>query len=183
MVLLLALLKPGLLPIFYLHLAIAIPGALAGIRFWKHTKNADKTWEDYAGAGRKHPVVSLAWLYILTSLAGAPPTLGFWLYTQIQADWLPPLIVLSIMASMIPIARLGVFMFGKPTHYELQQLHQPRQSFFIITCALLLMAAKNCLFAHNKSSCTSKRFSSASYFQVLVLLLMPPGLGTLETAL
>ena len=139
MVLLLALFDSKLLPIFYLHIAIAIPGALAGIRFWKHTKNPDKTWEDYAGAGRKHPYVSISWLYILSSLAGAPATLGFWLYAQ--ADQVLILIVLAIVVSMIPIARLGVFMFGKPIRHELGKLHQPRQSFLIIGCALLLIAA------------------------------------------
>lgn len=145
-VLLLALFDIALLPIFYFHMAIAIPGIMAGIRFWKHAQNSDKTWEDYAGAGRKHPFIGIAWLYLLSSIAGAPATLGFLLYLELSKTafkthsfWVLPLIVLAIIASMTPVARLGVFMFGKPIRYELKKLHQPRQSFFIIGSAFFLL--------------------------------------------
>jgi NADH-quinone oxidoreductase subunit N len=145
--LLLALFQVPVLPIFYLNISLVIPGALAGIRFWKHTRNSDKNWEDYAGAGRKHPFVGFCWLLILASLGGAPPTLGFWLYDQIaeaalkkDAFWILPLIVVAIIFSMIPIARLGVFMFAKPVRHEMILLHQPRQAFLIIACAALIVA-------------------------------------------
>ncbi len=147
--LLLALFQIPVLPIFYLHLAIALPGTIAGIRFWKHSQNSDKSWEDYAGAGRKHPFVGFAWLFILASFGGVPPTLGFWLYGQLAnkalqtgAPWVLLLILLAIIASMIPIARLGVFMFSKPVRHDLVLLHQPRQAFLVITCALFIFVAK-----------------------------------------
>lgn len=156
-VLLLTLFQVSTLPVFYLHITLAIPGALAGIRFWKHSQNSDKNWEDYAGAGRKHPFVGFSWLFILSSLAGTPPTLGFWIYCELsrvalrtQAHWVMALIILAIIASMIPIARLSIFMFGKPIKHELAQHHQPRQAFFIITCAVLLLATKiSCLLITN----------------------------------
>lgn len=157
LLLLLTLFRVPILPIFYIHIAIAIPGALAGVRFWKHSKNSEENWEDYAGAGRKHPFVAFSWLFILGSFAGVPPTLGFLIYSKLaqkaihaQAYWVLPLIVLAIVASMIPIARLGVFMFAKPVRHELVLLHQPRQTFLIIACAILILATKiSCLAIPN----------------------------------
>lgn len=147
MLLLLALFQVPVLPIFYLNISMVIPGALAGVQFWKHAQNSEKNWEDYAGAGRKHPYVGFCWLFILASFAGAPPTLGFWLYGEVanaalktNSHWILPLIVMAIIASMIPIARLGIFMFAKPVRHELILLHQPRQAFLIITCAALILA-------------------------------------------
>ncbi|MES2503985.1 MAG: proton-conducting transporter membrane subunit [Myxococcota bacterium] len=147
--LLLCLFKVPRVEIFFLHIALATPGAFAGVRFWKHANSSEKNWEDYAGAGRKHPYVGLSWLFILSSLAGAPLTLGFWIYLQLAESahqfgmpWLLALIVLAIVVSMIPVARLGVFMFAKPTGFEMIRHHQPRQGFVIVLCALLVLSAK-----------------------------------------
>ena len=149
LLLLLVLFKIPVLPVFYFHAVIAIPGALTGIRFWKHRQNSDKNWEDFSGAGRKHPFVSVSWLFILSSFAGIPPSLGFWLYGELaqkavhtEAYWVLPLVIIAIVVSMIPIVRLGVFMFAKPIRHELLQRHQPRQGFLIIACALLIFSTK-----------------------------------------
>jgi NADH-quinone oxidoreductase subunit N len=154
MFLLLALLKVPSISVLYLHLALAIPGILAGVRFWKHTQNSDKNWEDYAGAGRKHPYVTVAWLYMLSSMAGAPFTPGFWIYLQLahaaeQAHlyWIFALIIAGITLAMFPITRLAVFMFGKPTHYEMMRLHEPRQAFLVIACAIATAASYGILAA------------------------------------
>ncbi|MBL4817822.1 MAG: hypothetical protein JKY15_01140 [Deltaproteobacteria bacterium] len=147
--LLLSLFKLASIQVFFLHLSLAIPGTLAGIRFWKHSQKSGFNWEDYAGAGRKHPLVALAWLYTLSSLIGAPLTLGFWLYLEIaqaaianQLEWILALIGIAIVLGMFPIARLAVFMFGKPTRHAMMRLHRPQQSFLIIACAGIILGAK-----------------------------------------
>lgn len=149
LLILLSIFQIKILDIYFLHLALAIPGALVGVRFWKHTQNSDKNWEDYAGAGKKHPVVALAWLSILGSISGLPFTLGFSIYSELskqtmQPDnpWLFPLIVASIVLAFTPVARLGLFMFAKPIRYELLKQHQPRQAAYIVLCAVLLLFAK-----------------------------------------
>ena len=141
--LLLCLTKTSHISVFYLHLALAVPGVLAGVRFWKHSQNSDKNWEDYAGTGRKHPYIGTAWIYMLSSLVGSPFTPGFWIYLELGRaaertgqSWIFALIIAGIKLGMFPIARLAVFMFGKPTHHEMMRLHQPRQAFLIILCAL-----------------------------------------------
>ncbi len=143
LVLLLSLTKTPTTFVVFFHLALIAPAILAGVRFWKHTQNSDKSWEDYAGAGRKHPIVGIAWLYALSSLAGSPFTIGFWIYLQLANSaelsklyWLFPLIIAGILLNMFPVARLAVFMFGKPTHHEMMRLHEPRQSFLVVICAL-----------------------------------------------
>ncbi len=143
LLLLLALTQSPSISVVFFHLALIAPAIFAGIRFWKHSQNSDKSWEDYAGAGQKHPIIGMAWLYALSSLAGSPFTVGFWIYQQLahsaeltKQHWIFPLIVAGILLNMFPVARLAVFMFGKPTHHEMMRHHEPRQSFIVLTGAL-----------------------------------------------
>ena len=96
---------------------------------------------------QKAPLCGVLLAIYFSFLWGCATHARIWLYGEIahtalkaNAAWVLPLIVLAMMASMIPIARLGIFMFAKPVRHELILLHQPRQAFLIITCAVLIFA-------------------------------------------
>ena len=134
------------LVLLFSNLAIALPGVIGGLHFWKQAANAQKTWEDYAGAGRKHPLIASAWLLLMSSLVGIPGTLGFAIRIHLiensfhQHNFiLGHALWIAIILGAAPIARLGIFMFAKPTQYELNKYHRPRQTYLIITCAALIL--------------------------------------------
>ncbi len=133
------------LMLIFSNLAIATPGLIGGLNFWKTSKNAEKTWEEYAGGGRKYPVAACSWIIILASLAGIPGTLGFVGRLTMIEDaihhghvWLAICLVLSIVICSVPVVRLAIFLFAKPTTFELLHNHQPRQLPLIILCSALI---------------------------------------------
>jgi NADH-quinone oxidoreductase subunit N len=135
--------QPGTFFMIFANIAIVSPGVISGITFWKHATKADKTWEDYAGAGRKHPFVACAWLCSLASLIGLPGTLGFSIRAAvIQQAFLTNqllmgfLIASAIVIGAIPVIRLAIFLFGKPIHFELARYHRPRQAWLICLCGV-----------------------------------------------
>lgn len=132
-----------------LHIAVVLPGILVGYNFWKTKLRADKTWEDYAGAGRKHPWVALCWIVLMGSLVGVPGTLGFSMrYLLIQQamkqeKWDVVLgIAIGIVLGAAVVMRLFVFLFAKKTNYELEHYHQPRQTalIFVLTACLCVVS-------------------------------------------
>lgn len=78
------------------------------------------TWEDWAGFGRKRPVVAALLVYALGSLAGVPGTMGFTARLDVAQvafaaglDALGLAVVSSAAVGAAPIVRLALFLFAK----------------------------------------------------------------------
>jgi len=134
----------ALVPVFVL-LSLAIPSALGGVAFFKHKKSLEPTWEEFAGAGRKHPVIASAWIYTLASLAGIPGTMGFAIRLEIlrscstdQILLIAAFVWLSVVLASLAVIRLGIFLFAKPTTYHLSKHHEPERAFWIVMLSVAL---------------------------------------------
>ncbi|MBK6848390.1 MAG: NADH-quinone oxidoreductase subunit N [Proteobacteria bacterium] len=104
-------LHPGQLApvLFYLlSYAAATLGAL-GVVAWIGRREAERlTFEDWAGLARHHPVVALAMTVFMLSLAGVPPTGGFfakfYLFRAALRDpQLVTLVVIAVLNSVVSV--------------------------------------------------------------------------------
>lgn len=129
------------------NLCFSVPSVILGLKFLQ-IQNVDMTWEDYAGAGRKYPFIVSAWLITLSSLAGVPGTLGFYLRFIIvkkaftEQNFIIGIIILfSVILSAVSIARLSVFLFTKPANYQLNKHAKTKPVFVILfSCFIILFA-------------------------------------------
>lgn len=131
--------------LLFTHFSLCAAGTYAGINFWKDAKHSFKSWEDFAGAGRKHPVAAGAFFFVLASICGLPFTSGFVLRNLLieltPTQYRFPIIAIllaSIVLCAVPVFRLFAFFFGKMTRHELRKHHQPRQIVLLLFCALSL---------------------------------------------
>lgn len=132
----------------FTHVVLCIAGIFAGQNLWKNTKYAFKTWEDFAGAGRHHPIESGAFFVVLLSVIGFPFTTGFVLRSAmitLAPSHLRPIFVLivlvNIVASAVPVFRLFAFFFGKTTRHELHKHHfKSRRVLLLGLCASFAIA-------------------------------------------
>jgi NADH-quinone oxidoreductase subunit N len=76
------------------------------------------TYEDFAGLGRRHPAVALAFSFFLLSLAGIPPTAGFfgkWFVLRSAIDggfyWLAIIAFLNSVVGVYYYLRVLVYMY------------------------------------------------------------------------
>jgi NADH-quinone oxidoreductase subunit N len=103
------------------------------------------SFEDLAGLGRRHPAVALAFSIFLLSLAGIPPTAGFfgklYVFTAAMDAELYALVVLGLLNSV-----LGAYYYVKVMVYMYMReprpgavLAQPMNS-GLVNAALILMA-------------------------------------------
>jgi len=134
---------PYLNGFLFTHFVLCGAGIYAGQNLWKNTRYAFKTWEDFAGAGRWHPVESGAFFVVLASVIGFPFTSGFVLRSaliSLAPSHLRPIFVLillvNIVASSVPVFRLFAFFFGKTTRHEFHKHHyKSRRIMLLAFCA------------------------------------------------
>jgi len=100
--------------------AIASAGAVFALAFLQRAGSEGSTWEGWSGAGRVHPVFSLALLWLWASLAGVPGTAGFSARVVVaQAsfaageDLLGLFVVLAPAIATAAVLRLTIFLFAK----------------------------------------------------------------------
>jgi NADH-quinone oxidoreductase subunit N len=94
--------------IFYLFAySLMTLGALAVLSMLEQSENSTIGVEDLGGLSRKHPVLSVALVIFLLSLAGIPPTLGFfgkfYLFTAALEEGLVPLTIWAVINSVISV--------------------------------------------------------------------------------
>ncbi|HND85414.1 MAG TPA: NADH-quinone oxidoreductase subunit N [Pseudobdellovibrionaceae bacterium] len=94
--------------IFYLFAySLMTLGALAVLSMLEQSENSTISVEDLGGLSRKHPVLSVALVIFLLSLAGIPPTLGFfgkfYLFTAALEEGLVPLTIWAVINSVISV--------------------------------------------------------------------------------
>jgi NADH-quinone oxidoreductase subunit N len=107
------------------------------------------TYEDLAGIGKRHPVAALAFSLFLLSLAGVPPTAGFFgkLYVVraaigAQLNWLAVLLVLNGVLGAYYYLRVMVFMYMREPQPG-AAVARPMKSGYVATalvvCAVLVV--------------------------------------------
>jgi NADH-quinone oxidoreductase subunit N len=105
--------------LFYL-LAFAVTsfGSWAVVVALERAEGKGLNYEDYAGLGKKYPVLSVAMLIFLLSFAGVPPTLGFggkfFLFRTVLEGGYVGLAIVGVLASLVSAyyyLRVVIFMY------------------------------------------------------------------------
>ena len=105
--------------LFYL-LAFAVTsfGSWAVVVALEQAEGKGLNFEDYAGLGKKHPVLAAAMLVFLLSFAGVPPTLGFggkfFLFRTVLEGGYVGLAIVGVLASLVSAyyyLRVVIFMY------------------------------------------------------------------------
>jgi len=133
----------------FTHCVLCTVGLYSGQNLWKKAGFAFKTWEDFAGAGRQHPLEAGAFFVVLASIIGLPFTSGFILryaLVTLAPSHLRPFVLLimlfSVAACVVPTYRLFAFFFGKTVRHELRKHHNARRKKFMLLglCASFVIA-------------------------------------------
>ncbi len=98
--------------------ALGVSAALLGLAVPRLPPSS--TWEDWAGFGRKRPVIAGLLLYALGTVAGVPGTLGFDARLDAaracfgaQLDALGLVVIASAALGAAPLVRLALFLYAK----------------------------------------------------------------------
>jgi NADH-quinone oxidoreductase subunit N len=133
----------------FTHFVLCTVGTYSGQNLWKKAGFAFKTWEDFAGAGRQHPIEAGAFFIVLASIIGLPFTSGF-ILRHALVTLAPPhlrltlllIMLFSVSASVVPTYRLFAFFFGKTVRHELRKHHNTRRKKILLlgVCATFAIA-------------------------------------------
>lgn len=111
-----------------------------------------QTWEEMSGFGRINPWPTLTFLIAISSIAGLPGTLGYFVKLSLIAPLkdsiiFSGLIFLSIAIGAACVMRIFVFMFSKQSQVALIKINI-RPSISLITASLILIALGFFPFVH-----------------------------------
>jgi NADH-quinone oxidoreductase subunit N len=105
--------------------------------------------DDWAGLAGRHPAAALAMTVFLLSLAGMPPTAGFFgkfiifqSAMQVPDNQLLWLVVVGVLNSVISIfyyLRIVMAMYFREPLGEFRPLRSTGITFALVTCALLVL--------------------------------------------
>jgi NADH-quinone oxidoreductase subunit N len=94
----------------------------------ERTEGGGQQIEDYAGVGRKYPLLGLAMMIAMLSLTGVPPTLGFWgkfyIFRAAVEGGNVGLAVIGLLTSLVSAyyyLRVVVVMYMKPGNPEVSR--------------------------------------------------------------
>ncbi|HUS67096.1 MAG TPA: NADH-quinone oxidoreductase subunit N [Kofleriaceae bacterium] len=157
-VLLVGLVTVGLAPsgttqaamLYYLAAYGATTLGAFGLIVWIGSRDHERVLVgDWAGLGTRHPAAALAMTLFLLSLAGMPPTGGFFgKFAIFQAAmqvpdnhllWLVVVGVLNSVISMFYYLRIVMAMYFREPLGEFQPLRRTGITFVLVTCALLVL--------------------------------------------
>lgn len=106
--------------------ALAAAGALGVVSFFERPGKEGGTWERWSGAGRRHPVFTIGFLWLLATVAGLPGTAGFAARLSVgeaafvaEQPLLGVAVVVAPALAIAPVLRLAIFLFAKPPDREL----------------------------------------------------------------
>ena len=111
--------------------------------------DASSTWEDWAGFGRKRPVMSALLVYALGTVAGVPGTLGFdarldvaKACIDVHLDVMGLIVVGSAAAGAAPLVRLALFLFAKePPQRQRIERPEPSGQLLVIAFGILVVGS------------------------------------------
>ena len=106
-------------------------------------KDGDYQIDDYQGLASRHPWLSLAMALFMISLAGIPPTAGFfgklYVFSAAVAAGHVTLVVIAVLASVVSVyyyLRIVVYMFMKPQVAEVKVRIAPAFGVVVIICVI-----------------------------------------------
>jgi len=106
-------------------------------------ENSDYQIDDYQGLASQKPYIALAMTVFMISLAGIPPTAGFFgklfVFTAaVKAGyiWLVVIAVLNSVVSAYYYLRIVVYMYMKPQSVEAGSMRSPASAIVVAFCAL-----------------------------------------------
>ncbi|MFZ9890124.1 MAG: hypothetical protein ACO3JL_21710, partial [Myxococcota bacterium] len=106
---------------------------------------AGATWERWSGAGRVYPLLGLAMVWLWSSLAGLPGTIGFAsrVVTAQAAfgaglDLLGIVVVVAPVLAAAPVLRLTIFLFAKTPDLELRASMSGWRTLVVVVAALVV---------------------------------------------
>ncbi len=109
-------------------------------------ENGDYQLSDYQGLAGQKPIYALAMTVFMISLAGIPPTAGFFgklfvFSAAVKAGyiWLVVIAVMNSVISAFYYLRLVVFMYMKPQTAPAGSMRAPASAFVIAFCALTIV--------------------------------------------
>lgn len=104
-------------------------GAFSLLMYMRRGSGFGEELRDFSGLARRRPAVAIAMLIFLLSLAGIPPTIGFWgkfyvFLAAIQAHlyWLAVAGVVNVVISLVYYARILVRMFMREREVEVSDV-------------------------------------------------------------
>lgn len=129
-------------------IALAVPATLGLLSFWQEPQE-QHSWEEFAGSGRKYPILGFFFIFAIGTIVGLPGTLGFILRIQVMryaytADRLSIAIAIGLSTIMgaATVIKLGIFLYSKPASYQMLQRHRIVSPHGLIA-ALVLLAIAN----------------------------------------
>lgn len=128
-------------------IAIALPASLGFLAFWRGDQSS-QTWEEFAGSGRKYPVLGFCFLYLMGTLAGFPGTLGALVRIELMRlayisnnNLVTVAFAVSTIVGLTTVLKFGIFLYAKPASYQLLRRHQTKNPAAPIIAVMLLALA------------------------------------------
>lgn len=122
-------------------------GAVVAQAFLEPPGQDGPTWERWSGAGRRYPLFGLSLVWLWSSLAGLPGTVGFAGRVLVgQAafaageDALGIAVIVAPVLSAAPVLRLAIFLFAKAPDRDLETLPSAWRSVVVgLACLAALL--------------------------------------------
>lgn len=137
----------GAVGFYLMAYSLMTVGSFGVVAFLERAGGAGATYDEWAGAARRYPLVGLAMSVFVFSLAGIPPTVGFLakfnLFSQIvdaKLYWLAFIAVLNSLVSVYYYLRVTVAMYFKEPHEKLQGSGNTFLGAGLAVAALLVLA-------------------------------------------
>lgn len=120
---------PGPLLLAVCGLLVGGMGAIVAQAFLEPPGQEGPTWEQWSGAGRRYPLFGLSLVWLWSSLAGLPGTVGFAGRVLVGQsafkageDLLGIAVIVAPVLSAAPVLRLAIFLFAKAPDRDLETL-------------------------------------------------------------
>src|SRR5690606_20405839 len=122
-------------------------GAIVAQAFLEPPGQEGPTWERWSGAGRRYPLFGLSLVWLWSSLAGIPGTVGFAGRVLVGQsafaageDVLGIAVIVAPVLSAAPVLRLAIFLFAKAPDHDLETSASGWRAVVVaLACAFVLL--------------------------------------------
>lgn len=131
---------------YLLAYALMTVGAFGVVAFLERENGKGTSYEEWAGAARRYPLVGLSMAVFIFSLAGIPPTAGFlakfYLFSSVVDSglyWLAFFAIINSLISVYYYLRVLVYMYMKEPHPKLDGKGGAFMAAGLATAAVLVL--------------------------------------------
>ncbi len=121
-------------------------GAVVAQAFLERPGVEGSTWERWSGAGRRHPLFGLSLLWLWSSLAGVPGTVGFVGRVTVGLAafsagevLLGVAVIVAPALAAAPMLRLAIFLFAKALDRDLEVSPSGWRAFVVVLACLAVL--------------------------------------------